>query len=107
MLRTVRIGGGIEPVDGAFELTGHVVVVDGRGQHQKLRFLQRVVDQLHVIVLDAPAVSSGMAVFAGPASMDVHAAHIKHRHGVAGLLRSLTEGGYHLAGQPFGTGASA
>lgn len=95
-LRRLGIERRVKAVDGAFELTADVVIVDGRGEHQHIRLREPGIDLLHVILLRTGARSPAVAVFAGKAAADVHAADAENLHGVSALLCRLAEGGDHF-----------
>ena len=96
----------VETVDGAFELSRDAMIINRRGQHQHLRIPQRVVDLLHVVLLDARAVPAGMAVLAGEAAFDVHVRHVQHGDLMSRALRAGAERLRHLRGVALGPGTA-
>ena len=80
------------------------MIVHGRGEHQHVGLIERRVDEAHVIGLYAGARVLLVAVLAGEAARDAHAAHVEHGDGVTSRLRPLAVGGDHRCSVSFGTG---
>ena len=93
--RRLRIKRGIETVHCAFQLSGNPMIIDRRGKHKHLRVAQFRIDSLHIILLNALALSLPMTVFAGKTSMDIHSADMDHLDLMPVFFRGLLKGFYH------------
>ncbi len=78
--RLARVGRRIKAVYDTFKLPGNAVVVNRGSDHQHIRFSQRQVDFLHVILLYTTASTFCMAILAGHTAFDILTAHIYCRH---------------------------
>ena len=112
LLELFRLVQGIDTVDGALELTGEAVIVNGRRQDDHLRLVQQRVDRLHIVLLDAlPFMTAAllMAGFTGQAPGDLLLADVHHCDSMAILccapLKCLHHGGGVAVrmGLPFST----
>ena len=99
----------IDAVDGALELAGKSVIIDGRGQDDHLRLVQQRVDILHIVLLDALTFMAAvllMAVFTGKTPGDLLLADIHHGDNMAVFLRALPERLHHGGGVAVGPGTA-
>ena len=106
MLRFVQC---IDAIDGALELAGKTVVIDGLSQHDHLRLIQQRIDLLHIVLLNTLPLMSRIffvAVFAGKTPGNFLLADIHHIYLMTIFLRALCESHYHSRSISMGPGAA-
>ena len=106
MLRFIQC---IDAIDGALELTGKTVVIDGGSQHDHLRLIQQRIDLQHIVLLNTLPLMSRIffvAVFAGKAPGNFLLADIHHIYLMTIFLRALCESRHHSCGVSVRPGAA-